>query len=83
MIQINRPNKKPPRISAQGLFVAFSGGMGSLAVTYFRMGNPHYHRRSLVSRPCSRWEGVGPRRYGRQTKGNRLAFNLEEVKLFC
>ncbi len=40
---------------------------GCLAVTYFRMGNPHYHRRYLVSRPCSGWEGVGPRCYGRQT----------------
>src|SRR5574337_918146 len=30
-------------------------------------GNPHYHRRGLVSRSCSGWEGVVPRRYGRQT----------------
>ena len=40
--------------------------MVSLAVTYFRTGNPHYHRRGVVSRPCSVWEGVGPTRYGRQ-----------------
>ena len=40
--------------------------MVSLAVTYFRTGNPHYHRRCVVSRPCSGWEGVGPTRYGRQ-----------------
>ena len=40
--------------------------MVSLAVTYFRTGNPHYHRRDVVSRPCSGWEGVGPTRYGRQ-----------------
>lgn len=26
----------------------------------------HYHRRDFVSRPCSRWEGVGPKRYDRQ-----------------
>ena len=31
-------------------------------------GLPHYHRRSLVSRSCSGWEGVGPRRYGRKAK---------------
>jgi hypothetical protein len=38
----------------------------SLAVTYFRTGNPHYHRRGVVSRSCSGWEGVGPTRYGHQ-----------------
>ena len=27
----------------------------------------HYHRRGLVSRSCSGWEGVVPRRYVRQT----------------
>ena len=31
-------------------------------------GLPHYHRRSLVSRSCSGWEGVVPRRYGRKAK---------------
>jgi hypothetical protein len=36
-------------------------------MTYFRMGNPHYHRRGIVSLSCSGWEGVGPTRYGRQT----------------
>ena len=36
-------------------------------MTYFRMGNPHYHRRAAVSRSCSRWEGVVPAGYGRQT----------------
>jgi hypothetical protein len=35
-------------------------------MTYFRMGNPYYHRRDTVSRPCSGWEGVGPARYARQ-----------------
>mgnify|MGYP001570397629 CR=1 FL=1 len=39
---------------------------GCLAVTYFRTGNPHYHRREPVSRSCSGWEGVGPSCYGRQ-----------------
>ena len=37
-------------------------------MTYFRMGNPHYHWRGAVSLSCSGWEGVGPTRYGRQTK---------------
>ena len=37
-------------------------------MTYFRMGNPHYHWRGAVSLSCSGWEGVGPARYGRQTK---------------
>jgi hypothetical protein len=36
-------------------------------MTYFHMGNPHYHRRGVVSLSCSEWEGVGPTRYGRQT----------------
>ena len=40
---------------------------GCLTMTYFRMGNPHYHRRAAVSRSCSGWEGVGPAGYGRQT----------------
>ena len=35
-------------------------------MTYFRMGNPHYHRRATVSRSCSGWEGVVPAGYGRQ-----------------
>jgi hypothetical protein len=40
--------------------------MGCLTMTYFRMGDPHYHRRAVVSRSCSGWEGVGPTGYGRQ-----------------
>ena len=36
-------------------------------MTYFHMGNAHYHRREVVSLSCSGWEGVGPTRYGRQT----------------
>ncbi len=39
----------------------------SLTMTYFHMGNPHYHWRGVVSLSCSGWEGVGPTRYGRQT----------------
>ena len=34
--------------------------LGCLTMTYFRTGNPHYHRRAAVSRSCSGWEGVGP-----------------------
>jgi hypothetical protein len=36
-------------------------------MTYFRMEEPHYHWRGVVSLSCSGWEGVGPTRYGRQT----------------
>src|ERR1700687_4152439 len=41
-------------------------GCRALAMTYFLTGNPQYHRRDVVSRSCSGWEGVGPTRYGRQ-----------------
>jgi len=41
----------------------------ALAMTYFLTGNPQYHRRDVVSRSCSGWEGVGPTRYGRQEFG--------------
>jgi hypothetical protein len=41
----------------------------ALAMTYFLAGNPQYHRRDVVSRSCSGWEGVGPTRYGRQEFG--------------
>jgi len=40
--------------------------INSLAVTYFRMQKAYYHWRWFVSRLCSRWEEVGPNRYGRQ-----------------
>ena len=58
---------KKPTPLRDGLF-----HLGRLAVTYFRAGNPHYHRRRGVSPSCSGWEGVGPTRYGRQA-------NLREV----
>ena len=49
---------------------AFEGGVlvyvRSLTITYFHTGNPHYHRRGVVSRSCSGWEGVVPTRYGHQ-----------------
>ena len=44
-------------------------------MTYFRMGNPHYHRRAAVSRSCSGWEGVVPAGYGRQ------ALRVEDVEV--
>lgn len=31
-----------------------------------------YHRRRVVSRSCSGWEGVGPTRYGHQAKRDVL-----------
>jgi hypothetical protein len=37
-------------------------------MTYFHARAGHYHRRWHVSRSCSGWEGVVPRRYGRQTE---------------
>ena len=56
-------------------------------MTYFRMGNPHYHRRAAVSRSCSGWEGVAPAGYGRQALSSRSggrvlggADRKEEVK---
>ena len=42
--------------------------MGCLAVPYFRMGGPHYHRRWAVSLPRSGWGRVVPARHGRQAK---------------
>ena len=45
----------------------------ALAMTYFLTGNPQYHRRGVVSRSCSGWEGVGPTRYGRQEFWKKVA----------
>src|SRR5690242_9497012 len=42
-------------------------------MTYFLTGNPQYHRRDVVSRSCSGWEGVGPTRYGRQEFWKKVA----------
>ena len=46
-------------------------------MTYFHMGNPHYHRRGVVSLSCSGWEGVGPTRYGRQTNCQAICAVLQ------
>ena len=43
-------------------------GMGSLTLTYFLTQEAQYHRRDFVSLSCSGWEGVGPKRYGRQAE---------------
>ena len=40
-------------------------------------GNPHYHRRRVVSLSCSGWEGVGPTRYGRQTNRSVICAVLQ------
>ena len=55
--------KKPP------LRVASSFGRFYLASSYFRRGlPPNYRRRCCVSRPSSRWIGVGPQRHGHQDR---------------
>jgi hypothetical protein len=55
-------------------------------MTYFHMGNPHYHWRGVVSLSCSGWEGVGPTRYGRQTNCSTsdgvLSFVMFVVRCF-
>ncbi len=43
-----------------------SGAAGEPDDYLLSHGNPHYHRRGVVSRSCSGWEGVGPTRYGHQ-----------------
>src|SRR3954466_7557490 len=48
----------------------------ALAMTYFLTGNPQYHRRDVVSRSCSGWEGVGPTRYGRQEFWKKVVTGL-------
>ena len=54
-------------------------------MTYFHMGNPHYHRRGVVSLSCSEWEGVGPTRYGRQTncQANCAILQLTVFVVLC
>jgi hypothetical protein len=53
-------NKKAPTLTSG----AFSYGVpGSDLLSHT---NAYYHRRDFVSRPCSGWEGVGPKRYDRQ-----------------
>ena len=44
----------------------------NLAMSYFHMGNPHYHRRKLVSLLSSRWDQVVHSRYCHQKTGLKL-----------
>ena len=56
------PQTQKPHLFGVGFLLL----LGSLTITYFHTGNPHYHRRGVVSRSCSGWEGVVPTRYGHQ-----------------
>ena len=60
------PRKAVSTIQTPNLVEVDVAAGKALAMTYFLTGNPQYHRRGVVSRPCSGWEGVGPTRYGRQ-----------------
>ena len=60
VITIGHKRKRPTSLEVGRL------ACRALAMTYFLTGNPQYHRRGVVSRSCSGWEGVGPTRYGRQ-----------------
>src|SRR6476469_2018050 len=55
----------------------------ALAMTYFLTGNPQYHRRDVVSRSCSGWEGVGPTRYGRQEFWKKVATGAMYCTVWC
>ena len=44
----------------------------TLAMTYFRIRDLHYHRRGEVSLLSSGWDQVGPTRYGRQELETRF-----------
>src|SRR5207253_6727197 len=56
----DRPKAKPPSTVVLG---GFKGEPGDYLLSH---GYPHYHRRGVVSRSCSGWEGVVPTRYGHQ-----------------
>ena len=53
-------NKKAPLVRVGAFYYKVPGS------DLLSHANAHYHRRDSVSRPCSGWEGVGPKRYGRQ-----------------
>ena len=55
------PNRNPLKLCASG------GLMGESDDDLLSRTGVHYHWRGLVSRSCSGWEGVVPRRYVRQT----------------
>ena len=55
--------KKPRSLELRGF------GTKTLAMTYSRMLNAHYHRRVRVSLPSSGWDRVVPRSYYHQGEG--------------
>ncbi len=61
----------------------------ALAMFYFHMGNPHYHRRCFVSLLSSAWGQVGPKRYSHQeilfiNEVSLINVNPEKaIKFFC
>src|SRR3546814_15321589 len=50
-------------------------GVKTLAMTYSRMLNAHYHRRVRVSLPSSGWDRVVPRSYCHQSSEERRVGN--------
>ena len=62
LAHFRRRNAKTPALSGGGFWLREPDDY------LLSHGNPHYHRRRVVSRSCSGWEGVGPTRYGHQAK---------------
>ena len=54
------PKQKPPHLSTRGF--SHKKPDDDLLSHWLQ----HYHRRKVVSRSCSGWEGVVPTRYGHQ-----------------
>src|SRR5450830_1686653 len=73
--------KKPHRIPA-GFSSTTNNKPDNILLSHWLQ---HYHRRKVVSRSCSGWEGVGPTCYGHQALTCtcivhvNAALNLEEV----
>ena len=57
------PKEKPPPEIRRGFWVK------TLAMTYSRMLDAHYHRRMYVSLPSSEWDRVVPYSYCHQGEG--------------
>ena len=55
--------KRNPRLLGGGF------GVKTLAMTYSRMLDAHYHRRMYVSLPSSEWDRVVPYSYSHQGEG--------------
>ena len=55
--------KRNPRLVGGGF------GVKTLAMTYSRMLDAHYHRRMYVSLPSSEWDRVVPYSYSHQGEG--------------